>query len=145
MPIVSSSMTAELRDDLDEFAEEHGYSGRSEVIRAACQSLLSEYRSDEYEDKEVVGTVTAVFEYDCPEIEREMMDLRHEFEESIESNAHTCLSDNAGCVETFLLEAEYTAVLSFIATLRAVDERVAVEYTAAPATEINPTLASEAD
>ena len=35
MPIVSSSMTERLRDDLDTFAEEHGYTGRSEVIREA--------------------------------------------------------------------------------------------------------------
>lgn len=145
MPIVSSSMTADLRDDLDTFADEHGYSGRSELIRAACQSLLAEYRSEEYAGQRVVGTVTAVFEYDCPEIEREMMDLRHEFEESIQSNSHTCLSDNAGCVETFLVEDDYEEVLSFIATVRGVDERVAVEYTVGPPAEINPTLAQQAD
>ena len=38
-------MTERLQDDLDTFAEERGYTGRSEVIREACQSLLEEYRS----------------------------------------------------------------------------------------------------
>ncbi len=91
MPIVSSSMTEQLRNDLDTFAEEHGYTGRSEVIREACQSLLEEYQETDYEDRRVLTTVTAVFGYDEPEIEHRMMDIRHEFEASIRSNSHNCL------------------------------------------------------
>ena len=57
-------MTERLRDDLDTFAEEHGYTGRSEVIREACQSLLEEYRESDDEDRRVLATVTAVFGYE---------------------------------------------------------------------------------
>jgi CopG family nickel-responsive transcriptional regulator len=137
MPIVSSSMTKQLRDDLDRFAEDHGYSGRSEVIREACQSLLDEYQETEYQGRLVLGTITAVFGYDAPEIERRMMDLRHEFEDAIRSNSHNCLADNAGCVETFVIEAEYDVVLDFIATVRGVDESVSVEYTIVPVDVMN--------
>ena len=129
MPIVSSSMTERLRDELDTFADEHGYTGRSEVIREACQSLLEEYRQSDDEDRWVLATVTAMFGYDEPEIERRMMDIRHEFEASIRSNSHTCLEDNAGCVETFVIEANYGDVLRLIGTVRGVDESIAVEYT----------------
>ena len=130
MPIVSSSMTERLRDDLDTFAEEHGYSGRSEVIREACQSLLEEYQGIDDEDRRVLATVTAVFGYDEPEIERRMMDIRHEFEASIRSNSHNCLEGNAGCVETFVIEASYDDALRCIGTVRGADESVSVEYTA---------------
>jgi CopG family nickel-responsive transcriptional regulator len=129
MPIVSSSMTERLRDELDTFADEHGYTGRSEVIREACQSLLEEYQQSDDEERWVLATVTAMFGYDEPEIERRMMDIRHEFEASIRSNSHTCLDDNAGCVETFVVEATYGDVLRFIGTVRGVDESIAVEYT----------------
>jgi CopG family nickel-responsive transcriptional regulator len=132
MPIVSSSMTERLRDDLDRFADEHGYSGRSEVIREACQSLLEEYRETEYDDQRVVATVTALFGYDEPEIERRMMDIRHEFEASIRSNSHDCLDGNEGCVETFVVEAPYDLVLRFIGTVRGAEESVSVEYTIVP-------------
>ncbi|WP_318567195.1 CopG family ribbon-helix-helix protein [Salinigranum marinum] len=125
-------MTERLRDDLDRFVEDHGYSGRSEVIREACRSLLDEYQQTEYEGRRVLGTITAVFGYDAPEIERRMMDVRHEFEASIISNSHDCLTDNGGCVETFVVEGEYDVVLNFIATVRGVDESVSVEYTTAP-------------
>ena len=141
MPIVSSSMTERLRDDLDRFADEHGYSGRSEVIREACQSLLEEYRETEEAERRVVGTVTAVFAYDEPAIERRMMDIRHEFEGSIRSNSHNCLADNEGCVESFVVEASYAEVLRFIGTVRGADESVSVEYTAVPVDLIREEIA----
>lgn len=126
-------MTERLRDDLDVFADEHGYSGRSEVIREACQSLLEEYDKEAVDDDQrVLATVTAVFGYDEPEIERQMMDIRHEFESSIRSNSHDCLGDRAGCVETFVVEAVYDDVLQFIGTVRGADESVSVEYTVVP-------------
>ncbi|MDB2226102.1 nickel-responsive transcriptional regulator NikR [Halorubrum ezzemoulense] len=125
-------MTEQLREDLDTFAEEHGYTGRSEVIREACHSLLEEYQESDYEDRRVLATVTAVFGYDEPEIERRMMDIRHEFEGSIRSNSHNCLQENAGCVETFVVEAAYQDVLHFVGTVRGADESVSVEYTVVP-------------
>jgi CopG family nickel-responsive transcriptional regulator len=130
-------MTERLRDDLDRFAEEHGYSGRSEVIREACQSLLEEYQETEYEGRRVLATVTAVFGYDKPEIERQMMDIRHEFEASIRSNSHNCLEGNAGCVETFVIESTYSDALRFIGTVRGVDESVSVEYAVLPVDSVN--------
>jgi len=131
-------MAEQLRDDLDTFAEEHGYSGRSEVIREACQSLLEEYRETEYEGRTVVATVTAVFGYDEPEIEGTMMDIRHEFEGSIRSNSHNCLEDNAGCVETFVIEGDYEDILRFIGTVRGTDESVSVEYAVVPVDMMHP-------
>ena len=130
-------MTERLRDDLDTFAEEHGYTGRSEVIREACQSLLEEYREPDDEDRRVLATVTAVFGYEEPEIERRMMDIRHEFEASIRSNSHNCLDGNAGCVETFVIEAPYDDALRFIGTVRGADESVSVEYTVVPVDIMN--------
>ena len=130
-------MTERLRDDLDTFAEEHGYSGRSEVIREACQSLLEEYQETDDRDQRVLATVTAVFGYDEPEIERRMMDIRHEFEASIRSNSHNCLGGNAGCVETFVVEAAYDDALRFVGTVRGADESVSVEYTVVPVEALN--------
>jgi CopG family nickel-responsive transcriptional regulator len=104
-------MTERLRDDLDTVVEEHGYSGRSEVIREACQSLLDEYQETDNENRRVLATVTVVFGYDEPETERRVMDIRHELEASTRSNSHNCLEGNAGCVETFVIQAAYDDVL----------------------------------
>ena len=141
--MVSSSMTERLRDDLDTFAEEHGYTGRSEVIREACQSLLEEYQETDDEDRRVLATVTAAFGYDEPEIERRMMDIRHEFEALVRSNSHNCLEGNAGCVETFVIEAAHNDVLRFIGTVRGADESVSVEYTVVPVDTMNAETSDE--
>ena len=130
-------MPERLRDDLDTFVEEHGYTSRSEVIREACQSLLEEYQESGDEDQRVLATVTAVFGYDAPEIEGQMMDIRHEFDASIRSNSHNCLDGNAGCVETFVIEAPYDDALRFIGTVRGADESVSVEYTVLPVDIMN--------
>ncbi|QAU12006.1 CopG family ribbon-helix-helix protein [Halorubrum sp. BOL3-1] len=130
-------MTEQLREDLDSFAEGHGYSGRSEVIREACQALLEEYQKSDYEDRRVLATVTAGFEYDAPDIEHKMMDIRHEFESLIRSNSHNCLESNAGCVETFVIEATGDDVLKFIGTIRGTDESVSVEYTVMPVDDLD--------
>ena len=143
MPIVSSSMPERLRDGLDTFAEEHGYTGRSEVIREACQSLLDEYQETDYEGRRVLATVTAVFGYDEPEIERRMMDIRHEFEASIRSNSHNCLEGNAGCVETFVIEAAYEDALRFIGTVRGADESISVDYTVVPVDVMNAQISEQ--
>jgi CopG family nickel-responsive transcriptional regulator len=129
-------MTERLRDGLNTFAEEHGYSGRSEVIREACQSLLEEYRETDDENRQVLAAVTAVFGYDELEIGR-MMDVCHEFEASIRSNSHNCLEGNAGCVETFVVEGAYDDALRFIGTVRGADESVSVEYTVLPVDSMN--------
>jgi len=130
-------MTERLRDDLDTFAEEHGYTGRSEVIREACQSLLEEYQHSDDEDRLVLATVTAMFGYDEPDIESRMMDIRHEYETSVRSNSHICLEDREGCVETFVIEGEYSDVLQFIGTVQGVDESISIEYTATAIDVVN--------
>ena len=136
-------MTERLRDDLDTFAEEHGYTGRSEVIREACQSLLEEYQEPDDENRRVLATVTAVFGYDEPDIERRMMDIRHEFEASIRSNSHDCLDGNAGCIETFVIEAPYDDALRFIGTVRGANESVSVEHTVVPVDVVNAQISEQ--
>jgi CopG family nickel-responsive transcriptional regulator len=72
-----------------------------------------------------------------------MMDIRHEFEASIRSNTHNCLEGNAGCVETFVVEAAYDDVLRFIGTVRGADESVSVEYTVVPVDVMNAQIGEQ--
>ncbi|MBV0902637.1 CopG family ribbon-helix-helix protein [Haloarcula salina] len=94
--------------------------------------MLEEYQETDYEDRRVLATITAVFGYDEPVIERRMMDIRHEFEASIRSNSHDCLEGNADCVETFVIEVAYDDARRFIATARGADEPLSVKYRSYP-------------
>ena len=51
MTVVSVSMPDELLDRIDEFADGHGYTGRSEVVREAARNLLGEFEDRRLEDR----------------------------------------------------------------------------------------------
>jgi CopG family nickel-responsive transcriptional regulator len=138
MPIFSASKTEPARDDLGALAEAHGYSGRSEVIRDACKALLEAHRETEYAGKWVLATVTAVFGYDNPTVEGQIVEIRPEFEALIRSNSYNCLEGNGGCVETFVLETEYSDFLRFIGLVRGAAESVSVESTVVTVDTMQP-------
>jgi CopG family nickel-responsive transcriptional regulator len=79
------------------------------------------------------ATVTVVFGGDEPEIERRMMDVRHEFEASIRSNSHNCPVGRPGRVEV-VVEAVYGDALQFIRAVRGADESLSVETRSSPST-----------
>ena len=72
-----------------------------------------------------------------------MMDIRHEFDASIRSNSHNCLDGNAGCVETFVIEAPYDDALRCIGTVRGADESVSVEYTVVSVNVMNAQISEQ--
>ena len=80
MAVVSISMPDELLRRIDGFADEHGYTGRSEVFREAARDLLGEFEDRRLEDRELMGVVTVLFDYETTSVEERMMSLRHEHE-----------------------------------------------------------------
>nr|WP_317627638.1 ribbon-helix-helix domain-containing protein [Halorubrum sp. BOL3-1] len=51
MSVVSISMPEALLEHIDEFADEHGYSGRSEVVREGTRTLLEEFQAQGIDKK----------------------------------------------------------------------------------------------
>ena len=43
MTVVSVSMPEELLERIDQFADDHGYTGQSELVREAARGLLGEF------------------------------------------------------------------------------------------------------
>ncbi|EMA55938.1 MULTISPECIES: CopG family ribbon-helix-helix protein [Halococcus] len=140
MEIVSVSMTDSLLDRIDGFADDHDYAGRSEVVREAARALLGEFEDDPPDDSELMGVVTAVFEYNSPQVEERMMDLRHEHDDLLSSNAHNCVGEKRGCMESFVLEGHLEDISTFVRKVRAVDEALTVEYSLIPIDTIGETI-----
>jgi len=57
-------MPEELLERIDSFAEEHGYTGRSEVVREAARDLLDEFEDTKLEDRELMAVVTVIFDFE---------------------------------------------------------------------------------
>ena len=134
MPVVSVSIPDDLLSRIDEFSEQHGYSGRSELIRDASRSLLDEFNNRSLEGREIVATVTAVF--DETNVEKTMIDLRHSYEEIVKSNVHSHIGEDY-CMELFVVEGSYTQIKNFLGELRSTKGVLDINYTATPVDKLN--------
>jgi CopG family nickel-responsive transcriptional regulator len=136
MTVVSVSMPDELLERIDNFSEEHGYTGRSEVIREAARNLLGEFEDKQLEDRELMAVVTVLFDYESSGVEQRMMSLRHEYESLVASNVHNHVG-NHYCMELFILEGSMTDISTFVGKIRATQDTLTVDYSVMPVDEIN--------
>jgi CopG family nickel-responsive transcriptional regulator len=140
MTVVSVSMPDELLERIDEFSEDHGYTGRSEVIREAARNLLGEFEDRRLEDRELMGVVTVLFNYETTSVEERMMHLRHQHEGLVASNVHSHVGD-AYCMELFILEGTLEDISSFVGKIRATQDTLTVDYSVIPVDDFDQTLA----
>jgi CopG family nickel-responsive transcriptional regulator len=135
MAVVSVSMPDELLERIDEFADEHGYTGRSEVVREAARNLLGEFQDRRLEDRELMGIVTVTFDYETTSVEERMMRLRHEHDALVASNVHSHVGDHY-CMELFILEGNLEEISTFVGKVRATRDTLSVDYSVLPVDDI---------
>ena len=131
MAVVSISMPDELLGRIDAFAEDHGYTGRSEVIREASRNLLGEFEDKQLEDRQLMGVVTVLFNYESTTVEERMMQLRHQHEELVTSNLHSHVG-RGNCMELFVLEGALEDISTFVGKIRATKDTLTVDYSVLP-------------
>ncbi|MDR5674557.1 Transcriptional regulator, CopG/Arc/MetJ family (DNA-binding and a metal-binding domains) [Halalkaliarchaeum sp. AArc-CO] len=131
MTVVSVSMPEELLERIDEFAEDHGYTGRSEVVREASRNLLDEFEDSRLEGRELMAVVTVLFNYETTAVEERMMHLRHEHEELVASNFHSHVG-NHYCMELFVLEGDLEEISTFVGKIRATQDTLTIDYSVMP-------------
>jgi CopG family nickel-responsive transcriptional regulator len=136
MTVVSVSMPEELVERIDAFAEEHGYTGRSEVIREASRGLLDEFADERLEDRALMAVVTVVFEYETSNVEERMMKLRHEHESLVASNFHSHVGEHR-CMELFVLEGGLEDISTFVGKIRATKDTLSIDYSVMPVDEFD--------
>ena len=140
MAVVSVSMPDELLRRVDGFADEHGYTGRSEVFREAARDLLGEFEDRRLEDRELMGVVTVLFDYETTSVEERMMGLRHEHERLVASNFHSHVGDHY-CMELFILDGTLEKISTFVGKIRATRDTMSVDYSVIPVDDFARTLA----
>jgi CopG family nickel-responsive transcriptional regulator len=136
MTVVSVSMPEELLERIDQFADEHGYTGRSEVIREASRNLLGEFEDKKLEERNLMGVVTVLFDYESTKVEHRMMNLRHEHEDLVASNVHNHVGDHY-CMELFILEGSLEDISAFVGKIRATKDTLSVDYSVMPIDDVS--------
>lgn len=124
-------MPDELLEQMDEFADEHGYSGRSELLREAARSLMGELDDSDLKERELVATVTAIFEFENSDVEGEMIDLRHDYDGVVKSNVHSHIGEDY-CMELFVLEGSLDDVRDFVGSVRSTSGILSINYSVNP-------------
>jgi CopG family nickel-responsive transcriptional regulator len=135
--VVSVSMPEELLERIDTFADEHGYTGRSEVVREAARDLLDEFEDTKLEDRDLMAVVTVIFDFETTSVEERMMRLRHEHETLVASNFHSHVG-NHYCMELFVLEGRLEEISRFVGKVRATQDTLSIDYSVMPVDEFGP-------
>jgi CopG family nickel-responsive transcriptional regulator len=134
LTIISVSLTPDLLNRLDKFVESTGYSSRSEAVRLAVRDTLSKYALEKLERGHVASTVTVISERERHDLNSQLMDLRHEYDENIFGNMHLHVGKGY-CVEIFMVQDEASKVIEFVSRVRALRGIREVNYTMTPIDE----------
>ncbi|MHB8174314.1 MAG: nickel-responsive transcriptional regulator NikR [Nitrospirota bacterium] len=101
------SIDRKLIDRFDHSLKEKGYTNRSEAVRDLIRDSLVE---EEWEaDKEVVGTITLVYNHHTRELPDTLNDIQHNSFNSIISNLHVHL-DEHNCLEVMVVRGKSSLV-----------------------------------
>ncbi len=136
MPIVSISLTSDLLKKLDNIMEMRGFSSRSETIRDAIRSSISEFELSRFEEGDVTSTITIISDHKLHNIDERLMRIRHEHDDIVSGNLHFHLGKIC-CLDIFITEGPATRILDFISRIRAMRGLRQVAYTIVPLTLTN--------
>jgi len=99
--IISLSLPEELLKELDAILGEERYASRSEVIRQALRTYISEYKELDKIKGNVMATITVL--YEKTEKNEELFRLQHEYSDMITAYLHSHLTDTS-CLEVMVVK-----------------------------------------
>jgi CopG family transcriptional regulator, nickel-responsive regulator len=106
MPIVSLSLPEQMVRSMDEIQASVGFSGRSELVRAAIRLLVE----DTKEKNELEGKVNAVVVVGHASADEDpVTKLKHSYGDIVRTHVH-CKVSREDCIEVFILAGEGKAI-----------------------------------
>jgi len=118
MPIISLSIPESMLKEMDELEKSFGFTGRSELVRAAIRLMMTESRERSNVSGEVSGLVLVTHDM---EEEEPVTKLKHEFDQIIKTHVHSKLTPST-CVELFLVHGNAKEVSAMSKAFQAQDE-----------------------
>jgi len=128
MTVVSISMPETLRDAVDQYAETHGYGGRSEVVRDALREFCAETAPTDAESTPRLATFVVCFEYGDTSVERQITSRRREADCVV---AHSHGHAAGCCLETIVVYGTASQRRTLAADLHAITGVDGVEQSVA--------------
>ena len=116
MSIISLSLPTELLKELDSALGAEKSANRSEVLRHALRSYLSEYKKLEELKGNIIATISVL--YNKEEKNEELFKLQHEFSDMITAYLHSHLTETS-CLEVMVIKGSSNRLKELIDGLKA--------------------------
>jgi CopG family nickel-responsive transcriptional regulator len=108
MTIVSLSFPDQMIKDMDRLQKSRGFTGRSELVRAAIRLMLE----DTKEKDSMAGRISAIVTVThSQEDEEPITRLKHSFQDIVKTHIHSKIN-HGNCIELFILEGDGKKVAS---------------------------------
>jgi CopG family transcriptional regulator, nickel-responsive regulator len=124
MPIISLSLPDGLLKEMDDLEESSGFTGRSELVRAAVRLLLAENREKSSLSGQVNGLLVVTHDQ---EREEPVTELKHRFEDIIRTHLHSKTTSSI-CVELFLVHGPAKKVVEMSKSFQAEDKMKSAKF-----------------
>lgn len=99
---MSVSLNRTILDEMDKLEKSHGFSGRSEIVRAGIRNLLSEERKRQ----DLTGMLHALFlAIHDEDSDDQVTEMRHVYDKLINTHLHSKI-DRDRCLEIFLIRGD---------------------------------------
>jgi len=113
------SIPTELITAFDSLIKDRQYRNRSEAIRDLIREKLVEREwDDSVRGKEVIGTITYVYDHHKRELVNEILDIQHCFPESVVASQHVHL-DHHNCLEVAIVKGQASSLRDLAYKLKA--------------------------
>lgn len=100
MPVVSISINDILLKELDTLQENYGYSGRSELIRAAIRLIINESKDKRKTTGNIAALLLAIHKYD---VKQHVTHIQSKYLDVINTQLHSKFKEGK-CMELFILD-----------------------------------------
>jgi len=109
IPVISMSLPAKLIAQVDNITEREGYASRSEVIRKAIRTMVSEDAwLTNQRDSTFIATITILYEEDAASTER-LSAVFHNYNELIKARTHSHLHSEY-CLEVLVCHGKASEI-----------------------------------
>jgi CopG family nickel-responsive transcriptional regulator len=115
MSIISVSIPKNLLDKIDQYAKQQGFANRSEIVRQALRSYLSESRRLSELQGRITATITLVYQREARR--GQVMDLQHHYSAAILTFLHSHV-EAGSCIEIIVAKGEAETIRSLVQALK---------------------------
>lgn len=116
MSIISLSIPKALLEKVDNYIKEQGYANRSEIVRQALRTYISEAKKLDDLRGNITATITIIYQKGAKT--GQQTDSQHHFSNVVLTFLHTHIEEGY-CIEVIVARGEAQLMKAFITSLRA--------------------------